>query len=67
LERLGGEGENPQRFTVPNDDDDDDDDDDNIVPLISRLLSDNLRFLLGHKTRPTILKQMTEGVKIRYT
>jgi len=27
LERLGGEGENPQRAVVPNDDDDDDDDD----------------------------------------
>jgi len=25
LERLGGEGENPQRAVVPNDDDDDDD------------------------------------------
>jgi hypothetical protein len=27
LERLGREGENPQRVVVPNDDDDDDDDD----------------------------------------
>ena len=25
MERLGGEGENPQRAVVPNDDDDDDD------------------------------------------
>jgi len=25
LERLGGDGENPQRVIVPNDDDDDDD------------------------------------------
>jgi hypothetical protein len=29
LERLGWEGENPQRVVVPNDDDNDDDDDDN--------------------------------------
>jgi hypothetical protein len=28
LERLGWEGENPQKVVVPNDDDDDDDDDD---------------------------------------
>jgi len=26
LERLGGEGENPQKLVVPNDDDDDNDD-----------------------------------------
>jgi hypothetical protein len=28
LERLGWEGENPQRVVVPDDDDDDNDDDD---------------------------------------
>jgi hypothetical protein len=65
LERLGGERENPQSVIVPNDDDDDDDDD--IVPLISRHLADNIRFFPGVKTRTTTLKQMTEGVKIRYT
>jgi len=33
LERLGGEGENPQRVIVPNDDDDGDDYDDHCIIL----------------------------------
>jgi len=59
---LAEKAKTHKRVIVPNDDDDD-----NIVPLISRLLADNLRTLLVDKTRPTISKQMTEGVKIRYT
>ena len=48
MERLGWEGETPQRVVVPDDDDDDDDDDDACIKVLLLLVIYHLPLMTVH-------------------